>query len=175
VAAPVGLEEHPRPRHPLAAAPVGRRPAGAGRLHPLLAEDPPDRPGGGRRRVVLGEALGEVDRVEARVRRAGELRDRGSHRLVDPVRRPTPAVAVDEPRGSLGPQPLGEAGDLPDREAQVGRGVLDGQLAGEDMGQHQEALLRPGVQGDRLPRFHGVEGDKVAVPLARTESLAFDR
>src|ERR1035437_10084977 len=40
------------------------------------------------------------------------------------------------------------------------------------MGQYDEALLRPSVQRDRLPRLHGIEGDKIAVRLSRTESLS---
>jgi hypothetical protein len=43
------------------------------------------------------------------------------------------------------------------------------------MRQHPEALLGTGVQPDRLPRLHVTEGDEVAVPLARTESLSRDR
>jgi hypothetical protein len=85
-----------------------------------------------------------------------------------------PQVAVDEPHGSLGAQPVSQPPDLPDRQAQVCRRIGDGQLAGEDMSQDQEALLRLDIQRDRLPRLHGIEGDKVAVPLARTESLASD-
>jgi hypothetical protein len=170
MAAPVGLEEHPRPRHPLAPASVGRRSPGPRGPDPRRTEDPPDGPRGGR----AGIGLGEVDGVEARVRRPGELGDRCPRRLVDAVRRLAPAVAVDQAGGSLGPQPIGKALDLPDRQAQVCRGVRDGQLAGEDMGQDQEALLRLGIQRDCLPRLHGIEGDKVAVPLAPTESLAAD-
>jgi hypothetical protein len=47
-------------------------------------------------------------------------------------------------------------------------------LARKDADQDREALLRLGIERDRLPRLHGIEGDKVAVPLARTESLADD-
>jgi hypothetical protein len=32
--------------------------------------------------------------------------------------------------------------------------------------------LCPGIQCDRLPRLHGIEGDKVAVPLPWTKSLS---
>jgi hypothetical protein len=43
------------------------------------------------------------------------------------------------------------------------------------MGQYDEALLRPSVQRDRLPGLHGIEGDKIAVRLSRTESLSVHR
>jgi hypothetical protein len=38
--------------------------------------------------------------------------------------------------------------------------------------QHQQAPLSPEIQRDCLPRLHGIEGDKVAVPLTGTESLS---
>ena len=95
-------------------------------------------------------------------------------RLVDAVRRPPAPVAVDEARGTLPAQQLEAPADLAPRQPQVGGRLIDGQLPGQDMGEHGEAPLRPGIQHDRLPRFHGFEGDKVAVPLARTESLASD-
>ncbi len=76
--------------------------------------------------------------------------------------------------GTFGPQAPGEPRDLASREVQVRGRVGDRELTREDVGQDKEALLRPGVQRDRLPRFHGIEGDKVAVPLARTDSLSYD-
>jgi hypothetical protein len=111
--APVGLDEHSRPVHPLAPAPVGRWTPGPRGRDPRRAEDPPDGPCRGRPGIGLGQALGEVDGVEARVRRPGELGDRCPHRLVDAVRRLAAAVAVDQPRGSLGPQPVSQPFDLP--------------------------------------------------------------
>ena len=39
----------------------------------------------------------------------------------------------------------------------------------------EQALWCSGVQGDRHPRFHSNESDKVAVPLARTSSLSLDK
>ncbi|HKZ76264.1 MAG TPA: hypothetical protein VJ259_06335, partial [Actinomycetota bacterium] len=32
---------------------------------------------------------------------------------------------------------------------------------GQDMVEDVQAVLRSGVQGDRLPRFHAIEGDKI--------------
>ena len=48
------------------------------------------------------------------------------------------------------------------------------QFASEHVAEDVQALLGSAVQADRLPRLHGIEGDKVAVPLARTESLSSD-
>ena len=92
--------------------------------------------------------------------------------VIDPVRRPPATVAVDECGGTLAAQLHEQAPHLAGREAEVGSRLLERQLADKDVSQDGEALLRTGVQGDRLPRCHGLEGDKVAVRLRRTESLA---
>ena len=42
------------------------------------------------------------------------------------------------------------------------------------MGEHPEALLGTGIPRARLPRLHGIEGDKVAVRLTTTLSLTDD-
>jgi hypothetical protein len=62
----------------------------------------------------------------------------------------------------------------PADQNQVRGGLVERQLAGHEVGEDDDALLCPSIQGD-LPRFHGIEGDKIAVPLARTESLSSDR
>lgn len=94
--------------------------------------------------------------------------------FVDAVGGGSAPVAVHERAGALAAQPIKEPADLARRELQVGGRLIDGQLPGQDMGEHGEAPLRSGIQRDRLPRLHGSEGDKVAVPLARTDSLADD-
>lgn len=152
MAAPVGLEEHPGPGHPVAPAPVAGRPPGAGQAHPCRAEDPADRARRGLDRLVLGGRLGEVDRVEARVRRAGELDDPAPGRLVGRVGRGPATVAVDDGRRAMGPEPRDEPADLAGRAAQVRGGLGERQLAGHEMGEDDHALLRPSIQGD-LPTF----------------------
>src|SRR4051794_30896526 len=64
--------------------------------------------------------------------------------------------------------------DRADREAQVGRRFARCDLTRQDVIGDIQALLCSAVQSDRLPRFHGIKSDKVAVPLARTESLSLD-
>jgi hypothetical protein len=85
------------------------------------------------------------------------------------------AIAVGEGRHALGPVPMRQPVDLAGREAQDGRRLGHCHLTGQQMGKDVGALLSLAVQADRLPRFHGIESDKLAVPLARTDSLSSDR
>jgi hypothetical protein len=177
VAAAVDLEEHARPRHPLAPAAVASAPSGARQRVAARGQDPPDRPRRDRQVGVtlLGEGLGEVDRVEPGELARREFDQAAADRVVGPVGRRPAAIAVDEGRHPLGPEPMRQPVDLAGREAQDGRSLGHRHLTGEQMGKDVGALLSLAVQADRLPRFHGIEGDKVAVPLARTESLSYDR
>jgi hypothetical protein len=177
VAAAVGLEEHAGPGHPVASAAVAGRSSSPSQGDPGLAQEATDRPG---RDVQLGafvghQALGEMDRVEPRIGRPGELDELRPARVVETIDRSPAAVAVDQGGGAAGPVPLDEPPDLADRDLQHRGCLLDAQLMGQDMVEHIEALLRPGIQADRLPRFHRFESDKIAVPLTRTESLASNR
>ena len=82
---------------------------------------------------------------------------------------------MDQRGGAPGPaKARQQAADLSLRQPQVHGRLLDRQPSGQDTGERPEALLGTGIQPDRLPRLHGIEGDKVAVPLARTESLSGD-
>jgi len=170
----IGLEKHAHPGHPRSPAPVGRGPSGPRRSHAGLGEDPLDRPGRGDGGVELGQRLAEVDRVEPCVRRERLVHDRRPDQIGDPVGRLSPAIAVDQARGSLRSQPVSQSMHLADRQAKVRGGIAHIELARKDMGEHQEALLCPGIQRDRLPLLHGPEGDKVAVALGRTKSLSSD-
>ena len=176
VAAAVDLEEHPRPRHPLAPAAVAGRTTRPGQGPPGLGHDPADRPGRDRQLGValLRERLGQMDRVEARELGRRQFDQADADRLGRPVDRRPPAVAVDERRRSVLPVPIDKAPDLAAREPQDAGRLVDGQLSGEHVGEDIQALLGSAVQADRLPRLDGIESDKVAVPLARTESLSFD-
>ena len=113
-----------------------------------------------------------MDGVEAGVRRRRELDKVGSDGLGEPVRRGTAPVAVDEGGRAGRPISIDEPPYVPDRQAEDSSRRLVVQLAGHEVGQHQQALLCPGIQFDRLPRLHETEGDKVAVPLTRTKSLS---
>ena len=164
----VGLEEHAGPRHAFPAAAVAGRTTCARRRDPFLHQDAPERARRDRQvGRVLGELLGHVHGVEALVLRRRELDEPGPVRFVEAVGGWPAPVAVDEGTGALGAQPAEEATHLAPREPQVGGSLVDGQLPGQDMGEHREAPLRSGVEHDRLPRFHGFEVDKVAVPLGR--------
>ncbi len=148
--------------------------AGSAAARPRLGQDPLHRAGRPDRRIALGQGLGQVHRVEPGKRRERLVHDRRPDHVVDPVDRPPATVAVDQAGGSLGPEAVGQPLHLAGRELQV-RGRLTGvELAGQHMSQDQEALLRLGIQRDRLPRLHGIEGDKVAVALGRTELLTSD-
>lgn len=115
------------------------------------------------------------DRLRSELRRAGattiaasnevlQLEDPTSDGVVDPVRRRPTVVAVDECGGALRPISIEQSMDLPDRQAEDRRRRRDREFAGHHVGQHHEALLGPSIQCDCLPRFRGIEGDKVAVP-----------
>jgi hypothetical protein len=84
------------------------------------------------------------------------------------------AIAMDQAARAGRAIALDQPPRLADRQLKVLRRRLHGQLRGQDMAQDVQALLGSAVQRDRLPRFHGNESDKVAVPLARTESLSLD-
>ena len=79
---------------------------------------------------------------------------------------------MNESGRTLGPQPFGQSVHLTFGEFECLRRDGRIQLPGKDMGQDEQALLSPSVQCDRLPRLHGIEGDKVAVRLSRTGSLS---
>ena len=125
---------------------------------------------------LLEEGLGQVDRVEPGELGRGELDEPGPDGRIGPVDRDSAAIAMDERRGTVVSVAVDQSADLSDREPQDPAGLLGRQLPGEDMVQDIQASLGSTVQADRLPRLlHEIEGDKVAVPLARTESLSFDR
>ena len=118
--------------------------------------------------ALVGQGLGQVDRVEAGELGRGQLDQTGPDGRVGAVDRGPAAVAVNEGDGTLGPIAIGQTSDLSRREAQDPCRLIGGQGSGEQVGEDIQAVLCSAVQADRLPRLHGVEGDKVAVPLART-------
>ena len=114
VPAAVDLEEHARPRHPFAPAPVTRAPAGPWQRVSGVGHDPSDRPGRDRELGVafLRERLGQMDRVEAGELGRRELDQTGADRFVRPVGRHPTVIAVDQGGRPLIPKPPGEAVDL---------------------------------------------------------------
>lgn len=177
MAAAIGLEEHARPGHPLASAAVARRPAGPRQGLAGLGQDPANGPRAHREigQALLGQGLGEMDRVEPGELGRGQLDQARPDVWVGPVGGRPVAVAVDERGGPLGAIAVDQAADLTDRELQDPARLIGRQLPGEHMVEDIQALLGSAVQADRLPRLlHEIEGDKVAVPLAWTESLSSD-
>jgi hypothetical protein len=124
------------------------------------------------RLLGFSQAFGHVDGVEAGKRPLSDLDYLTAQIFVRPVRRNSAPVAVNESCGSLRPQPFGQPVHLAPGEFECLRRDGGIQLSSENMGQYDEALLRPSVQRDRLPGLHGIEGDKIAVRLSRTESLS---
>ena len=116
-----------------------------------------------------------MDRVEPGELGRSQLDQASPDARIGPVDRYPAAVAVDERRHAVGPVPIEQAADLTSRQAQDPSRLIGRQLPGEYMVEDIQALLGSAVQADRLPRrLHGIEGDKVAVPLARTKSLSSD-
>jgi hypothetical protein len=174
VAAAVDLEQHPCPRSALAPAAVRGRAPGARRSDALARQDPAHRSGRQLGPAGLGHRLREVDRVEARELTSRETDDLGPDLVGDAVDGPPAAVGVDQRCRTLAPEARDEPPHLPGRAVEQQRCLLDAALLGEHVREHHEALLSRCVQGDRLPRLHGSESDKVAVPLGRTDSLSLD-
>ncbi len=83
----------------------------------------------------------------------------------DPAEGPL-TVAVDQAGRAIGPIVSEQPADLADRQAQDAGRLLGRQSSGQDVVEDVQALLRSGVQGDRLPRLHAIEGDKVTGRLA---------
>ena len=73
---------------------------------------------------------------------------------------------MDETGRSVGAIPFEQPADLADRQVEDPGRLLGRQSPGQDVVEDVEAVLRSGVQGDRLPRFHAIEGDKVTGRLA---------
>lgn len=160
--AAVDLEEHPLAWHPLPAAPMVRRAAGPGRPDRGLSEDPPEGPLGDVEALALGEELGEVGVVDPGIGRRGELEDPVADDVRDAVGLGPLTVAVDQAGRAVDAIAPEQAADLADRQVQDPGRLLGRQSPGQDMVEDVQTVLRWGVQGDRLPRVHAIEGDKVA-------------
>ena len=146
MAAAVDLQEHARLGHPLATEPVAPgSPAPYGR-QAGLGEDPAQRALGHHDALTLREQVREMGTVHPRVRRRRELREPCPQRLVESVRRDPSLVAVDERCGTLlGVIARQEPPQRAHREVKVGGRFLRGQLTGQDVVEHPEALLCPSV------------------------------
>jgi hypothetical protein len=172
VAAPVDLEEQARLGHPLPAGAMAPRAPGPGRGQARLGEDPAQGPLRDDDPLPLGEQVGEVGPVGARVRGGGELEEAGAGLVVEAVGGDPAPVAVDERGGrAVGAIRREEAPNRPDRQLEIGRRHRGRDLPGEQVVEDVQAVLGTSVQGDRLP-LHGGEGDKVAGRLWVTDSLA---
>jgi hypothetical protein len=87
--------------------------------HAGLAKDTPDRPRADLDRLLLlGQTLGEVDRVEAGELARCKLDDAAARPLVDPVGWPPAPVGVDQRRAAVGSRPLNQPADLAPRKHQ---------------------------------------------------------
>lgn len=75
-------------------------------------------------------------------------------------------VAVDETGRVVDAISSEQAADLADRQVEDPGRLLGCQSTGQDVGEDAQALLCSGVQGDRLPRYHAIEGDKITGCLA---------
>jgi len=161
VPAAVDLEQEPLPGHPVAPAPVPRRPPAADRGKARLVEDPAQGPLGHRDPFALREQLGEVGPVDPCVRGPGELDQPVPQVVGRPVARRPSSVAVDEPGEPVGAKGRQQPAGLAHREPQDPCRLVRGDPAGIEVLQDVEAPLRPGIHPDRVPRLHTIEGDKV--------------
>ena len=166
--------EHALAGHPLTPAAVAGCPPGMDRVDTTLGEDPPECPLGDDERLPLGEQLGEVRVVHQSIGRRREFDDPCPERIGGSVGRRPGMIAVDETGRTVGAISFEQAADLAYREAQHAGRLGGCEPTGQDVIEDEEPVLRSGVQDDRLPRFHTIEGDKVTGRLARTKSLADD-
>jgi len=127
----VGLQQHARAGHALASAAVLWWTSGPHRGDAIVSEDAPQAARRDRQlRVLLGDRLGHVHRVEADVRLPRQVEQPVTPVFVDAVDRAPSAVAVDERGDTVSVQPFREPTDLADRQVQDGRGLLQRQLPG---------------------------------------------
>ena len=146
-------------------------PPGPGRVDPGLGEDPRHR---ARATGSAGSASASVSARCTGLNPAYVVRACSTIEAAQSRRRPgwpgcRPRLPCTSPAAPSVRRRSREPAHLAGREPQVRGRLADVELARQHMGQDQEALLRPGVQGDRLPRLHGIEGDKVASgPVDRT-------
>lgn len=161
VSAAVELEEPAGLTDPFAPAPVAGWSTAPDRGDAGLVEDPPQGPLRDGDPFALREEIGEVGPVDPGVRRRRQLDERRPEPFGRAMNRPTSAVAVGEPGRSFTPERRDEPPDLADRQLEQPRGGTDVESPVEDLGDDIEAVLRPRVQRDRLPRLHEIESDKV--------------
>ena len=128
MAAAIGLDHLALAGHPLAPGSMARRAPRPDRCDRSLGQDPAQRPLGHDQPLTVGEELGEVGPVDARVGRRREFDQPVPQLVTRPMGRRPPAVAVDQARGTIGPIAIEQPMDLADRELQYSTCLLRRQL-----------------------------------------------
>lgn len=155
VMAAVKLDEHAFLGHALAAGAMARRTSGAGAAQSGGGQEAMDGGPGEVEVLLVGEELGEVLMIDARVLRAGEAKQP----IADPgggaPRRGTSPIAVGEGDGAAGLIGAAEAPDLTGGQTQQAHGVCHrGGAALQGVEDHQ-ALMFLGCQCDRSHENRG--------------------
>lgn len=151
VRAAVDLDEETGLGHPLAPAPVLRRPPGSGRPDPGPAEQALERRSADDDGLVLGQELGQVAVVHPAIAGRREVHDPFPGGRRQASWRSPPAVAVDDAVDAHRP----EATEQPPGRAlagtEQGRGFGNRQRSVTPAGQDIDPLLVSRIQGQSLP------------------------
>ncbi len=162
VARTVHLEEQARPGHALPSSTMAGRATPTHGRHVGDLQDAPQRALRDGQSLPLDQELREVGPVDAGIAGGGQPHEALAQLIGMAVDGHPPSVPVDQGGGSrpaiVGRQPA----HLPLRQLQVGGCLLERHVPRQQVREHGEAMLRLGVQLDRLPRIHGIESDKVA-------------
>jgi hypothetical protein len=150
VAAAVELDEQAFLGHPLAPAAVARRPTSTGTGHAGRAQDPAHRGPAQDDALVLGQELGQMAVVAAGIAALGELGDPRRHGWLDPSRRGSAAVAVDQAGRAISLEGRSQSPDLPfGQPEQTGR-LGRRQLAPSESIEDPRSALLDRAHRDRL-------------------------
>jgi hypothetical protein len=172
VPAAVDLDQETHLAHPLAARPMATRSTGPDGWQSGVTEDAADRARGHRDVLAFGQQIRQVGSVHPGIRREGELDQPITDRRREPIDRRSAGVAMDQARDPVRrPIPRQQAAHRADRQLQSVGGLRGADLTRQDVVEDVQPPLCSSVQGDRLP-LHVEEGDKVAVRLQMTKSLA---
>lgn len=155
VMAAVKLDEHAFLRHALAAGAMARGTPGAGAAQACGGEEAVDGGPGEMEVLPVGEELGEVLMVDARIRRADEAQEALAHPGGRAPRRGTSPVAVGQGGGAASVIGGAEAADLAGGQAQQAYGLSDGGGATLQGVQDHQTLVLFGCQRHRSHKDRG--------------------